>query len=133
MAITASWVRATRQPGDQRSGVVPLDGPPPERLLAEDRILHVAPVGVSDSYFGDVSADGRTVAYAIEDETHPPDFWVTDPTFRAAAPDLPISIPTWTRSHWVKRGLSPGRLPLENKRAEPCSYRRTIVMASAYR
>ena len=61
---------------------VPLDGSPPERILAEDRVLHVAPVGVNDSYFGDVSADGRTVVYAIEDETHPPDFWVTDPTFR---------------------------------------------------
>ena len=61
---------------------VPLDESPPERILAEDRVLHVAPVGVNDSYFGDVSADGRTVVYAIEDETHPPDFWVTDPTFR---------------------------------------------------
>ena len=61
---------------------VPLDGSPPERLLAEDRVLHIAPLGVIDSYFGDVSADGRTVVYAVEDETHPPDFWVTDPTFR---------------------------------------------------
>ena len=61
---------------------VPLDESPPERILAEDRVLHVAPVGVNDSYFSDVSADGRTVVYAIEDETHPPDFWVTDPTFR---------------------------------------------------
>ena len=61
---------------------VPLDGSPPERLLAEDRVLHVASLGVNDSYFGDVSADGRTVVYAVEDETHPPDFWVTAPTFR---------------------------------------------------
>lgn len=61
---------------------VPLDGSSPERLLAEDRVLHVAPLGVIDSYFGDVSADGRTVVYAMEAETHPPDFWVTDPTFR---------------------------------------------------
>ena len=61
---------------------MPLDGSSPERILAEDRVLHVAPVGVNDSYFGDVSADGRKVVYAIEDEAHPPDFWVTDPTFR---------------------------------------------------
>ena len=61
---------------------VPLNGAPSERLLAEDRVLHVAPVGVIDSYFGDVSADGRTVVYAMEAETHPPDFWVTSPTFR---------------------------------------------------
>lgn len=61
---------------------VPLDGSPPERLLAKDRVLHVAPLGVNDSYFGDVSADGRTVVYAMEAEAHPPDFWVTDPTFR---------------------------------------------------
>ncbi len=77
-------VVGARDKATGRSAVwrVPLDGTPPERLLAEDRVLHVAPVGVIDSYFGDVSADGRTVAYAIEDESHPPDFWVTDPTFR---------------------------------------------------
>ena len=79
-----SCVVGARDKATGRSEVwrVPLDGAPPERLLAEDRVLHVAPVGVIDSYFGDVSADGRTVVYAVEDEAHPPDFWVTDPTFR---------------------------------------------------
>ena len=79
-----SCVVSARDKATGRSEIwrVPLDGASPERLLAEDCVLHVAPVGVNDSYFGDVSADGRTAVYAMEDEAHPPDFWVTEPTFR---------------------------------------------------
>lgn len=61
---------------------VPLDGGPPVRLLAEDRHLVAAFSGEGDGFSGDVSADGSTVAYIAEDETHPPEVWLANASFR---------------------------------------------------
>jgi dipeptidyl aminopeptidase/acylaminoacyl peptidase len=76
----ASCIANTRDEATLRGELwrVPVDGTAPELLVAEDRELALAPTGPSDRHSGDVSADGQTVAYIVEDETHPPELWVAD-------------------------------------------------------